>query len=48
MKIKDIPDSNWGMLYFNASLETHDPKNKFIPKKCIQNINKKFSFENNV
>ena len=42
-----MPDKNLGTLYRNASLDTQEPKNKFIPKKCIQKINKKISFENN-
>ena len=41
-----MPDKNLGTLYRNASLDTQEPKNKFIPKKCIQKINKKISLEN--
>ena len=47
IEIREIPDKNFGILYLNASLDTQEPKNKFIPKKCIQKINKKISFENN-
>ena len=33
-------------LYFMLSFITHDAKNKFIAKKCNQNISKKLSTEN--
>ena len=46
IEIKEIPDKNFGTLYLRASLDTQEPKNKFIAKKCIQKINKKISFEN--
>ena len=42
-----MPDKIFGMLCRKASLDTQDPKNKFILIKCIQKINRKLSFENN-
>ena len=47
MEIKEIADKNFGTPYLKASLDTQEPKNKFIPKKGIQKINKKISFVNN-
>ena len=47
MEIKETADKNFGTPYLKASLDTQEPKNKFIPKKGIQKINKKISFENN-
>ena len=43
---KEIPDNSLGIECRKASLDTHAPKNKFIPKKCTQKIVKKVSFEN--
>ena len=37
-----------GILYFIPSLDTQDPKNKLIAKKCSQKIIKKLSVANNV
>ena len=36
------------ILYLTASLDTQDPKNKLIAKKCNQKINKKLSVANKV
>ena len=36
------------MLYLTASLDTQDPRNKFIAKKCIQKTSKKVSVANTV
>ena len=47
MEIKEIADKNFGTPYLKASLDTQEPKNKFIPKKCIQKISKKISESNN-
>ena len=42
-----MPDKKLGTLYRNASLDTQEPKNKLIPAKCTQKIDKNVSFENN-
>ena len=46
-KTKVKPAKNFGILYRTASLDIQEPKNKFIPKKCIQKISRKTSCENN-
>ena len=36
------------MLYFIASLETHEPKKRFKAKKCNQKTSKKLSVEKTI
>ena len=47
IEIKEIPDKSFGIAYRKASFETQEPKNKLIPTKCTQKIDKNVSFENN-
>ena len=44
----EINNIAFGTLYFTLSLETQDPKKRFIAKKCNQKTTKKLSLGNKV
>ena len=46
MSTSEIAEKILGILYLSESRDTHDPKNKFIARKWIQNIKRNSSFEN--